>query len=90
MKRVKNLTENKDLINTFKKIKTKTHLNKSNIKKVFYYFHKYGKVVWFKKNFKNKFLEDVFFEKLKQKHKPIKLTYTYVTFFFKITTMFIN
>ena len=36
MKRVKNLTGNKDLINTFKKFKNKNHLFKSTLKKKYF------------------------------------------------------
>jgi hypothetical protein len=41
MKRVKNLTENKDLINTFNKFKSKNHIFKSTLKKKYYFFSKF-------------------------------------------------
>lgn len=42
MKRVKNLTENKVLINTFKKLKTRVYLNKSKFRKNSFFFLKFG------------------------------------------------
>jgi hypothetical protein len=48
MRKVKNLTENKDLINTFRKLKTKTHLNKINLKKNYFYYAKFCKNNFFK------------------------------------------
>ncbi len=48
MKRVKNLTENKVLINTFKKLKTKIHLNKSGFKNYSFYLLKYNRLTPFR------------------------------------------
>ena len=50
MKKVKNSTENKDLINTFRKLKTKSHLNKTKLKKNNFYYAKFCKNYFFKKN----------------------------------------
>jgi len=41
MKRVKNLTENKGLINTFKKFKSKNHTFKTILKKKYFFFTKF-------------------------------------------------
>ena len=57
MKRVENLIENKDLINTFKKSKIKTYLNKSVLKKRSFFFLKF-KSIQFKK------LTSFFFKKV--------------------------
>ncbi len=46
MKRAENLTENKGLINTFKKLKTKIHLNKSSFKNSSFYLFKYNKLLF--------------------------------------------
>jgi hypothetical protein len=40
MKKVKNLTENKDLINTFKKFKNNNHVFKSTLKKKYFFLSK--------------------------------------------------
>jgi hypothetical protein len=62
MKRVKNLTGNKVLINTFKKLKTRTHLNKNNLKNFSFYLIKYNRLV-FLKFFKKTNLNCVFLKK---------------------------
>jgi hypothetical protein len=63
MKRVRNLIENKGLINTFNKFKNKNHTFKSTLKKKYYFFSKFHykpvlrtytffiKVKFFKKNY---------------------------------------
>lgn len=57
MRKVKNLTENKDLINTFRKLKTKTHLHKTNLKKNHFYYSKFCKNAFFKKKLLNQLLQ---------------------------------
>lgn len=44
MKKVKNLTENKVLINTFKRVKTRNYVSKSTLKKRSFFFLKYKAV----------------------------------------------
>ncbi len=63
MKRVKNLTENKVLINTFKKLKIKIHLNKNFLKNFSFYLSKYNGLILLKFFKKNKF-KFSFFKKL--------------------------
>ena len=75
MKKVKNLTENKALINTFKKLQIRTYLNKKFWKKKSFYLLKY------------KFLNQKFLKPdLNQKFLKPDLNQK----FLKITTMFIN
>lgn len=67
MKKEKNLTENKDLINTFKKSKIRVHLNKNKLRSFSFYLFKFNKInffkiflkknhVFFKVNFSKKFI----------------------------------
>jgi hypothetical protein len=93
MKKVKNLTENKGLINTFKKLKTKLHLNKSSLKNSSFYLFKYGNLFFFKNynkiNTTN--IKCVFFRKFLINKKTIKQNSTYFNkSLVKITLMFIN
>ncbi len=93
MKKVKNLIENKDLINTFKKSKTKNNLNKSILKKRTFFFLKYKciNLVKFVKIFnKNNQLKYIF-------NKPLSLGCFFVNInqiknknFLKTTLMFIK
>ena len=53
MKKVKNLTENKDLINTFKKLKMRTNTSKSKLRKTYHYFFKFSKSTFIKIFFKS-------------------------------------
>ena len=62
MKRVKNLTENKGLINTFKKFKSKNHIFKSVLKKKYYFFTKFQqKIILNKTTLNNKTFFKIFF-----------------------------
>jgi len=54
MKRVKNLIENKGLINTFKKFKSKNHTFKSVSKKKYFFFTKFQQKIFLNKTVFNK------------------------------------
>lgn len=97
MKKVKNLTENKDLINTFKKSKLKNYLNKSILRKRDFFFLKYrqNKFCKFFKKLSKFSLYSSTFNKLYTnysiKNNFIKKSQFKKTFnFFKTTLMFIN
>ncbi len=97
MRRVKNLTENKDLINTFKKSKLKNYLNKSILGKKDFFFLKYrqNKFSKFFKKLSKFFFYKVVFGKLycnyNEKSNPFKRKQFKGTFsFFKTTLMFID
>lgn len=91
MKKVKNLTENKGLINTFRKLKNRTHLNKNNFKNLSFYLFKYNKLILlrnFKKTkFKLIFLKKFFLNKTNLKHNLFSLDNKT---FIAVTLMFIN
>ena len=59
MKKGKNLIENKGLINTFKKLKYKNFLNKTNSKKIEFFFKKFYNEKIFLKKFSWKKLENI-------------------------------
>ncbi len=61
MKKGKNLIENKGLINTFKKFKSKNHIFKSVLKKKYYFFTKFQQRIILNNIIPNK---KVFFKKL--------------------------
>lgn len=69
MKKGKNLTENKGLINTFKKFKSKNHIFKSVLKKKYYFFTKFQQKIIIKNIVPSK---KFFFKKIFLPHlKPI-------------------
>ncbi len=80
MKKVKNSIENKDLINTFKKLKYRNFLNKSNSKKIGFFLKKFYIEKIFLKRFSWKYT---------QKYSFIKKN-TNKNNFLLITTMFIK
>ena len=93
MKRVKNLTENKVLINTFKKLKTKIHLNKGGFKNSSFYLLKYNRFVFLKiglthtsSNTSCIFLKKVLLNSVDQKKNFINPNRPFI----KTTLMFIN
>lgn len=93
MKRVKNLTENKVLINTFKKSKLKNYLNKSFLKKKDFFLLKYRqpKFKFFFKFFsKSLFYRNIFKTFFFLKQKNIFLNSQKSFNLVKITLMFIN
>ena len=59
MKKGKNLIENKGLINTFKKLKYKNFLNKTNSKKIEFFLKKFYNEKIFLKKFSWKKLENI-------------------------------
>ena len=67
MRKVKNLTENKGLINTFRKFKSKDHIFKSVLKKKYYFFTKFKQKIILNKTILSKktFLKKVFLLHLK-------------------------
>ncbi len=80
MRRVKNLIENKDLINTFKKFKSKLHHNKRFFKNSLFYTSKYNRVVFLKYNIyleSNKF-KFIFFKKFFLKNFNLNTEITYL------------
>jgi hypothetical protein len=94
MKKVKNSIENKDLINTFKKLKYRNFLNKSNSKKIGFFLKKFYIEKIFLKRFSWKdFLEKIFLKrfswKYTQKYSFLKKN-TNKNNFLLITTMFIK
>lgn len=95
MKKVKNLTENKGLINTFKKSKLKNYLNKASLKKKDFFLLKYKKNV-FKKGFfflnKNYFYKNTFktYFFFNQKKLILNFNFKKNVFFFKTLLIFNN
>ena len=75
MKKGKNLIENKGLINTFKKLKYKNFLNKTNSKKIEFFLKKfYNEKIFLKKFSWKNFLEKIFLKKFSwKKLENIKL-----------------
>jgi hypothetical protein len=93
MKRVKNLTENKVLINTFKKLKTKIHLNKGGLKNSTFYLLKYNRLVFFKagltfiiRNSSSIFLKKLLLNSVNQKKNFTNFNKPFI----KTLLMFIN
>jgi hypothetical protein len=69
MRKEKNWIENKDLINTFKKFKTRNLLNKTSLKKNSFFLRKFHKKKIFLKKFSWKnFLEKIFLKKFSWKN----------------------
>ena len=92
MKRIKNLTESKDLINTFNKLKYRDFKNKAKLKKVGFFFKKYlFEKVFLKKFFWKSFFEKVFLKKVFWK-KPSHICFLSkkANMTFKMLLMFIN
>ena len=91
MKKVKNLTESKGLINTFRKLKTKSHLNKSNLKKNNFYYAKFCKKNFFKKQPQSKSVfVNVFLHKFNANKTISNLPIYKQSQLFKLNLMFIN
>lgn len=95
MKRIKNLTENKDLINTFKKTKFRNYLNKAVFKKKNFFFLKYKQLCFkklFKFLFKFFFYKSVFlyFKNNSSKNALFNINFKENSNYFKILLMFID
>ena len=92
MKRVKNLTENKGLINTFKRFKSKNHTLKAILKKKYFFFTKFQqnlilkKKIFFNKKYFNKILFVYF--KYKNPHYNLLIIKNFKKNFFKKILMF--
>ena len=84
MKKIKNLTENKDLINTFKRFKIRQYLNKTSLKKNFFYTSK------FKSNFYLRFFFKHRNTLIFLKSRKIDFYRKHNLSFFKVILMFNN
>lgn len=92
MRRVRNLIENKDLINTFKKLKIRVHLNKNSFKQASFFFYKYNNLSGFKQKNKHTHLyKYIFMGKFFLKKKSVGLDFFSVELLnFKKILMFIK
>lgn len=99
MKKIKKLTENKDLINTFNKLKTRDSLNKKFFKKNCFIFNKflilrkkYLLEEFFINNSFNKtiFYKKIFYRNFNKINKETKINYLFKNNLIKLTIMFIN
>jgi hypothetical protein len=90
MKKVKNLIENKDLINTFKKLKTRSYLNKKKLRINDFYYAKFCKNYFFKKKLKRNNLLYLDSSKIFNSHVVINNLLVYNQLWvFKLNLMFI-
>lgn len=87
MRRVKNLIENKDLINTFKKFKTRIHLNKNSFRQNSFFFSKYTNVYFSKKQGLGFCLRKCIFTKKYTPDKELPNLDLHICKFFKFKTI---